>query len=235
LVVLSTRAKTFLRSQLAHCAQLSIPHLTSDDVQVVGPPLKPEIGAIGLIGPGTGLGVSGLVPALDANGEVLQYGILDGEGGHVTLGVTTDREQAVYKIYEAKYGHVSAERVLSGPGMAELYLVLQQLNGVDASLLEPAEISKRALEDNDAACLETLNLFCALLGSCAGNLALTIGAAGGVYIGGGITPKLGQFFLDSSFRERFEAKGRMRKILEKVPTFVITAPYPALIGCAKSL
>ena len=214
---------------------LSLPHLSRDDVQVVGPKIEPELAAIALIGPGTGLGVSGLVPAFDANGELIQYGILAGEGGHVTLGVTTDREMAIYKVLENKYGHVSAERVLSGPGMAELYLVLQQLDGIDAEPLKPTEISKRALQDNDAACLETLNLFCALLGSCAGNLALTLGAAGGVYIGGGIAPKLGQFFIDSAFRERFEAKGRMQAILEKMPTFVITAPYPALIGCAHTL
>ena len=214
---------------------LSLPHLSKDDVQVVGPKIEPKLGAIALIGPGTGLGVSGLVPAFDTNGEVVQYGTLEGEGGHVTLGVVTDREQAMYKVLETKYGHVSAERVLSGPGIAELYLVLRQLDGVEAEPLKPAEISKRALQDNDAPCLETLNMFCALLGSCAGNLALTIGAAGGVYIGGGITPKLGQFFIDSAFRERFEAKGRMQAILEKMPTFVITAPYPALIGCAKTL
>ena len=214
---------------------LSIPHLTGDDMQVVGPVIEPALGSIGLIGPGTGLGVSGLVPAFDADGAVMQYGVLQGEGGHVTLSVMTDREQAVYKVFERKYGHVSAERVLSGPGMAELYLVLQQLDGMKAEALKPAEISKRALDDNDPACLETLHMFCALLGSCAGNLALTVGATGGVYIGGGITPKLGQFFIDSAFRERFEAKGRMRVILEKMPTFVITAPYPALIGCAKTL
>ena len=214
---------------------LSLPHLSKDDVQVVGPKMEPALGAIALIGPGTGLGVSGLVPVFDASGEVSQYGTLEGEGGHVTLGVVTDREQAMYKVLESKYGHVSAERVLSGPGMAELYFVLQQLDGIEAEPLQPAEISKRALQDNDAPCLETLNIFCALLGSCAGNLALTIGAAGGVYIGGGIAPKLGQFFIDSAFRERFEAKGRMQTILEKMPTFVITAPYPALIGCAKKL
>ena len=214
---------------------LSLPHLSKDDVQVVGPKIEPAIGAIGLIGPGTGLGVSGLVPVFNANGELIQHGTLEGEGGHVTLGVVTDRERAIYKVLERKYGHVSAERVLSGPGMAELYLVLRQLDGVEAAPLKPAEISERALQHNDAACLETLNIFCALLGSCAGNLALTIGAAGGVYIGGGITPKLGQFFIDSAFRERFEAKGRMRAILEKMPTFVITAPFPALIGCAKTL
>ncbi len=214
---------------------LSLPHLSKDDLKVVGPTIEPKLGAIALIGPGTGLGVSGLVPVYDASGKVVQYGTLEGEGGHVTLGVVTDREQAMYKVLESKYGHVSAERVLSGPGMAELYLVLRQLDGVAAEPIEPAEISKRALQDNDAACLETLHMFCALLGSCAGNLALTIGAEGGVYIGGGITPKLGQFFIDSAFRERFEAKGRMQAMLEKMPTYVITAPYPALIGCAKSL
>ncbi|MEE9335589.1 MAG: glucokinase [Granulosicoccaceae bacterium] len=214
---------------------LSLPHLSKDDVRIVGPALKPALGAIALIGPGTGLGVSGLVPTFNASGEVIQYGTLVGEGGHVTLGVATDREQAMYKVLENKYGHVSAERVLSGPGMAELYLVLKQLDGIEAEPLMPAQISKGALQDNDAACLETLNMFCALLGSCAGNLALTVGAAGGVYIGGGITPKLGQFFIDSAFRERFEAKGRMRTMLEKMPTFVIIAPYPALIGCAKAM
>ena len=214
---------------------LSIPHLSSDDVQVVGPDLSPQSGAIALIGPGTGLGVSGLVPVYNTDGSLLRYGTLQGEGGHVTLSVVTDREQAIYNILEDRYGHVSAERVLSGPGLEELYQVLLQLDNIAPEPLLAKQISRRALQDKDARCLETLDIFCALLGSCAGNLALTLGATGGVYIGGGIPPKLGDYFLQSAFRERFESKGRMRKILSKMPTFVIQAPYPALIGCAKTL
>jgi glucokinase len=214
---------------------LSIPHLTTKDLTVIGPTMSAKPGAIALIGPGTGLGVSGLVPAYNADGSLLRYGTLQGEGGHVTLSVVTDREQAIYNVLEDKYGHVSAERVLSGPGLEELYQVLLQLDSVSPEPLLAHQISQRALQENDVRCLEALNIFCALLGSCAGNLALTLGATGGVYIGGGIPPKLGTFFLQSEFRERFESKGRMRKILSKMPTFVINAPYPALVGCAKTL
>lgn len=212
---------------------LALPALAPDELrQVGGGSPRPEH-AIGLIGPGTGLGVSGLVP--DGRGGWLP---LQGEGGHITLAGTTPREQAVLDAIGARYGHASAERAVCGQGLVDIHLALAQIDrpqAVPPTLAAP-EITAAALDGSDPSCVEALTLFCAFLGNAAGNLALTLGAKGGVYIGGGIVPRLGSWFDASPFRARFEAKGRFRAYLEEIPVYVIHAKRsPALLGAARAL
>ncbi len=208
---------------------LSVRHLPADEVRKVGGGEAVADHAIALIGPGTGLGVSGLIPC------GTHWTALQGEGGHVTLGVRTDREFDVYGVLRKRYQHVSAERFLSGPGIVNIHEALRELDSLPASSLSPADIAAAAVDRTDPVCEETIAIFCQLLGSCAGNLALTLGAEGGVYIGGGVVPKLGDLFVESAFREHFEAKGRLEAYMQKIPTFVIRSPYPALVGAAQLL
>jgi len=208
---------------------LSVPRLPAEQSLQIGVGEKRDGHTIGVIGPGTGLGVSGLVPCGDG------WTALQGEGGHVTVGVTTDRERAVRDLLAKRYQHVSAERFLSGPGLVNIATSLRQLDGLDPLDLTPADITRLGPTGEDSVCEETLAIFCRLLGSCAGNLALTLGATGGMYIGGGIAPRLGVYLENSDFRQAFEAKGRMQAYLSKVPTIVIHSPYPALFGVASLL
>ena len=145
-------------------------------------------------------------------------------------------EEAVIRVLRERFGHVSAERALSGPGLVNLYEAVCKVRGAPPAALRAADISRRAVEDSDALCVEALELFCGFLGNVAGNIALTLGALGGMYIGGGIVPRLGSWFDRSRFRERFESKGRFRAYLAAIPTYVVQASVsPALIGAARAL
>ncbi|MDB5814051.1 MAG: glucokinase [Rhodocyclales bacterium] len=208
---------------------LSLPWLGDDDRQQIGGGSARADYAIGVLGPGTGLGVSGLLPT--QNG----YVPIEGEGGHVTLAGQNDEELAVIAALTRVFPHVSAERVLSGPGIENLHSALAQVRDAQAPQLSAPQITAHATQGDDALCVDTMNMFCALLGTQAANLALTLGARGGVYIGGGIAPLLGEFFVRSPFRRRFEDKGRFSAYLADIPTWVITAPYPALLGAAAFL
>ncbi|WP_129776353.1 glucokinase [Peristeroidobacter soli] len=207
---------------------MAVRHLKGSDLDQIGGG-KPQPNApIAVIGPGTGLGVSGLIPSG-------QHWIpLQGEGGHVTLSVMNERELAVLQQLQQRFSHVSAERVISGPGLVTLYDALCGVEGVIPEVLTPPEITKRAQEGTCRLCFETVSMFCALLGTMAGNLVLTLGALGGAYIGGGIAPGLGPMFTSSRFRDRFEDKGRFTDYVSRVPTYVIRAELPALLGLASA-
>ncbi|HWJ96308.1 MAG TPA: glucokinase [Telluria sp.] len=183
---------------------------------------------LGLLGAGTGLGVSGLVPA-GAGWSALQS-----EGGHVTFSPANETEIAILRFAWREFGHVSAERLLSGSGLELIYRALAHRAGKPGALAAP-EITRRALAGECALCGDTVDAFCAMLGTVAGNLAVTLGAKGGIYIGGGIVPRLGERFDASPFRTRFEDKGRFAPYLAQVPTWVITAPYPAFTGVSAIL
>ncbi len=208
---------------------LSLPLLTLDERRAVGGGQAVAHAPIALIGPGTGLGVSGLV----WSGE--HWIPLQTEGGHVTFSPVDEREWAISRILQRRFGHVSPERLLAGPGWVDVYIALAELEGWPAEDLTPAEITRRALAGTCLHCRDVQELFCAALGTAAGNLAITLGARGGVYIGGGIVPRLGDFFDRSTFRSRFEAKGRFSTYLAAIPTWVITAANPALRGVAAAL
>jgi len=211
---------------------LALPDLPADERRQVGGATAEPGQAIALVGAGTGLGVSGLVP--DGLGGWVP---LQGEGGHVTLPAHTARERLVMDGLVRRYGHASAERVCSGQGLVDTCGLLCEADGVDAAALtHAAQVSDAALQAGHAQALEALNIFCAMLGSVAGNLALTLGARGGVYVGGGIVPRLGAWFDRSPFRERFETKGRFQPYLGALPVWVITSPQsPALLGAARAL
>ena len=208
---------------------LALPRLSPQDRLVVGGGAAVTGAPIGVLGPGSGLGVSGLVPS--GSGWIP----LNGEGGHATIAPATDRESAVLDRMRRHFDHVSAERALSGPGLVNLYNTLAGLDGVPAQGFTAAQITDLAIRDADPLCVETTRMFCAMLGTMAGNLALTLGARGGVYIGGGIVPRLGQTFVQSPFRQSFEAKGRFQAYLAAIPTLVVTHPLPAFLGCAALL
>ncbi len=208
---------------------LALPLLNPDERRAVGGGTAVANAPIGLIGPGTGLGVSGLI----WSGR--HWIPLETEGGHVTFSPVDKREWAISQILHRRFGHVSPERLLAGPGWVDVYTALAELEGWAAEALTPAEITQRALAGSCPHCMDVQEFFCAALGTAAGNLALTLGARGGVYIGGGIAPRLGEYFDHSAFRARFEAKGRFREYLATIPTWVITAANPALRGVAAAL
>lgn len=204
---------------------LAVPHLQAGDVVQVGggAPIQGE--AIAILGPGTGLGVSSLVPMHG------RWRALPGEGGHVTMAPANDREAAVLAHLRRRFAHVSAERVISGMGLVNLYESLAAIDGVDdAPMRAPHEVSEAAVGGSDPHCAEAVQMFCAMLGTVAGNHALTVGARGGVYIGGGIVPRLLDTFLQSGFRQRFDHKGRLSDFVQPIPCYVITTKLPALLG-----
>jgi len=205
---------------------LSVPRLRADDLRQVGGGAPVPAAAIALIGPGTGLGASGLIPC---GGRHVP---LQSEGGHVTYGATTRRESEVLAVIGRRYDHVSAERLISGPGLVNLYTAIAEVEGAKPEQLRPPDISARAIAGGCPLCRQALDMFCAMLGTVAGNLVLTLGARGGVYIGGGIVPKLGDYFASSPFRARFEQRGRFSTYLAAVPSYVIQARLPALRGAA---
>ncbi len=208
---------------------LALPHLTAEEITPFGNGTPNPRLPMAVIGPGTGLGVA----ACFFCGRT--WRAVAGEGGHVTASASDGFESEVLRLLRLRFDHVSAERLLSGIGLPELHGAVAQAHGAAAEALQAEDITRRALEDGDALCTATLDTFCAMLGTFAGNVALTIGARGGVFIAGGIAQKLGTFFLRSRFRERFEAKGRFRGYLEQISTALITAPYAALNGAAHGI
>ena len=214
---------------------LSLPHLDDADLRQCGGASAAPDAAMALLGAGTGLGVSGLLPI--KLGSHTHYQAISGEGGHVSLAAQNEQQAALIAVLRTRFGHASAERALSGPGLENIYQALHQLHGraLPAQIPTAAAISQAALAASDQMCVATCELFCALLGSVAGDLALSLGARGGVYIGGGIVPKLGDFFHTSGFRQSFEAKGRYADYLAAIPCHVIHAEQPALLGAAVSL
>ncbi len=212
---------------------LALPSIPSSQLVQVGGQTAQPFSPKALIGAGTGLGVSGLLPT-DADDHWVP---IAGEGGHVTLAAQNDTEYRVIELIRQRYGHVSAERVLSGQGLVDLYLALRQLHKeAPVDVAGAAEITAWALQDKDPLAMQSINMFAGFLGSVAGDLALTLGARGGVYLGGGIVPRWLGWFETSNFRARFEAKGRFKTYLQDIPVWVINAAEsPALLGAARSL
>jgi glucokinase len=211
---------------------LALPDLTPEQLRQVGGQMAVADAPKALLGAGTGLGVSGLLPNGHGGWVPVQ-----GEGGHVTLPAETVRERVLMDGLTARHGHASSERLLSGQGLLDAFEILCAADGAAVLGIDsPAAVTQAALQARHPHAVEALALFCAVLGSLAGNLALTLGARGGVYVGGGIAPRLGAALDASAFRARFEAKGRFRAFLQDIPVWVITAdPSPALLGAARAL
>ncbi|SBT10156.1 Glucokinase [Candidatus Accumulibacter aalborgensis] len=208
---------------------LSLPLLAAEDLHQVGGGKPVALAAKAVLGPGTGLGVSGV---LFNRGHWLA---LTSEGGHCSLAATDRREAEILALAWRELGHVSAERLLSGSGLPLLHRLVAEVDGRRCEPWSTAEIVARAVSGEDLQCRVVIDTFCALLGGVAGNLALTLGAQGGVYVGGGIIPRLGEVFDRSAFRARFEAKGRFASYLAAIPTYVVLSPTPALLGSAHAL
>jgi len=208
---------------------LSVPLLRPEELRQVGGGSGVSGAPYGLIGAGTGLGVSGLIPSGSA------WIPIQGEGGHTAFSPMDEREDTVLKLLRERYGHVSTERLVSGTGLINIYESLCALDHVVPQALKPEQITEAGIAGSDVLCGETLSMFCAALGTASANLVVTLGARGGVYIGGGIVPRLGDYFLHSPFRRRFEHKGRFSKYTAAVPVWVILAENPALSGLAAAL
>lgn len=183
-------------------------------------------GAISVMGPGTGLGVSIVIPAGD------DYLTISTEGGHMAFAPVTDREMALRDYLRRSLDHVSVETVLCGRGLARINDFLAETTGNGMRGLDPAEVSSAAIAGSDDTCVEAVRMFLSVLGSAAGDLALAHGALGGVYIGGGILPRLRPLLAGSDLVERFCAKGPMRTYLEKIPVYMINAEHVAMHGAA---
>ena len=207
---------------------LSLPRLNAAQLRPHSQ-LPEPYGTLAVIGPGTGLGVAGVIET------PMGWIALPGEGGHATLAAANDFESALLAHVRHTYPHASAERLLSGIGMPVLHAAVAHVNDVQSVRLTTELIVKHGLDGSDPVCAQTLDAFCAFLGSFAGNVALTLGARGGVYIGGGIVPRLGESFFQSAFRERFEAKGRFQDYLKNIPTALITDTLAALTGAAMAI
>ncbi|MBU6475641.1 MAG: glucokinase [Alphaproteobacteria bacterium] len=203
-----------------------VPLLSPEDYYQIGEGAAQKGAPVGIIGPGTGLGVAAVV--FDERGRAIP---VTTEGGHVTMCANTQREwNIIAELKREKYHHVSAERLVSGKGIVNLYQAICALDGIKPDKADPSDITKAGLDRSCPACVEALDLFADLLGTLAGNVALSLGAFGGVYIAGGIVTKLGDWFKTSRFRESFMNKGRSRDYLARIPTFVITHPYPGFVG-----
>ena len=202
----------------------SLPRLNEADLFPIGGGERVANAPAVVLGPGTGLGLACFLPRAD------ESIVISTEGGHVTLPGTSRREDAVIAHLRERFDHVSAERAVSGLGLVNLYEAIGALEGAAFPLRNGVEITDAAVNGRCGLCREALDMFCAMLGTVAGNAALTFGARGGVYIAGGIPPRITEYLAGSQFRARFEAKGRFRPYVAAISTRVIVHPEPAFIG-----
>ncbi|GBL03334.1 glucokinase [Glaciecola sp. KUL10] len=202
----------------------SLPTLNHNQVIAVGQGKAKDKGNIAVFGPGTGLGVEHLTWTSKG------WQTLDGEGGHVDFAPTDENGLIVWQYLQNKFGRASAEEVLSGRGIVNIYNALAEAKGMEKQFSDPADISENAINNSDQLCVETAQQFCRVMGSFAGNLALNLCTTGGVFIGGGIVSKLGKFFVNSDFRAYFEAKGDFKEYVKDIPTYVIDEPDHGLLG-----
>ncbi|MGC1301414.1 MAG: glucokinase [Caulobacteraceae bacterium] len=226
------RAAGFQRARVINdyeALAFGAPALTGADVHPIGdvPPPAPDQTMV-VMGAGTGFGASALCRRRD--GAL----VTAGEGGHISFAPVDELEVEILRRLAMRFGRVSIERILSGPGLLNLYQALADIADSDAPCATPAEVTAKALAGDDLA-RHAVERFCAIFGSVAGDFALAYGAKGGVYLAGGIAPQLADALDAGDFRKAFEAKGRLQPYLASIPTYVVTHPYLALIGAARAL
>lgn len=208
----------------------AVEHLDGDDLVSIGgthPGIPGE--TVGVVGAGTGLGVAALVR------DAFSSAVMVTEGGHMAFAPVDEEELSILEaLQKEKFPRVSVERVLSGPGLANIYWALSRVAGKTPEPLAPEEVSKRAVEKTDPLCVKALDRFCRIYGRFAGDMALAFGARGGIYLGGGIAPRFIDQLNAGSFREGFEEKGRFMGYVKIIPTKVIVHPYAALLGSAEA-
>ena len=209
---------------------LACPLLEPDDLRVLGPKLKPGSDCpMVVLGAGTGFGVAGL-----ARGERGDQAVAT-EGGHAAFAPFDEIETEIWKRLKVRYGRVSIERLLSGPGLFDLYRTLAEIESANIQLPDDKAVIEQATAGTDRLAGLAADRFCAILGGVAGDLALTFGARGGVFVSGGLAPRLADRLAASAFRERFEDKGRLSPYVRQIPTSLVLHPYPAIVGAAREL
>lgn len=208
---------------------MAIPMLSEQDVMQFGGTAPVKDKPVAVYGAGTGLGVAHLVH-VDK-----RWVSLPGEGGHVDFAANSEEEDLILEVLRAELGHVSAERVLSGAGLVNLYRAIVKADERVPENLKPKDVSQRALDDSCTDCRRALAMFCVIMGRFGGNLALTMGTFGGVYIAGGIVPRFLEFFKASGFRAAFEDKGRFKDYVQNIPVYLITHDKPGLLGAGAHL
>ncbi|MDY6321672.1 MAG: glucokinase [Succinivibrio sp.] len=209
---------------------MSVPVLDEKDLVKVGGGERDRRAPVAIYGAGTGLGVGHLVHVGD------KWLALPGEGGHVDMAPANSEEDEILLTLRKRFGHVSYERVLSGPGLVNIYEAISGAHGRTKSGMTPADVTGNAVSANpDPDCARTLKIFCSMMGSFGGNLALTMGTYGGVFIAGGVVPHFLDYFLKSDFRRSFEDKGRFNGLLAKVPVYVVTDKLAGLRGSGAAI
>lgn len=206
-----------------------VPYLDVDERVQIGAGLPVAGRPLSVIGPGTGLGVATI--ACHGSGHL----VVDGEGGHVGFAPGNEREMEILRLLGRRYGRVSTERILSGEGLGVLHKALAEIDSVRVDDFDARDIVGKANAGTCQRCLDSIEIFCSILGSFAGDTALTMSSQGGVYIGGGIVPRIAKLLEKSPFRQRFEDKGRMVDFIKDVPTYLITTDHAALAGAASLL
>lgn len=201
-----------------------LPDIDAAQTRLIGPDRALPGAPMAIVSPGTGLGMACVV--VGPAGRC----VVTSEGGHAALAGTNEGEDRIVAVLRRRFGRVSAERVLSGPGLANLHQAIAELDGCRSTRRTPSQVTEAAFDGSSPVCRATIDAFCAFLGAVAGDVALTFGARGGVYIGGGIVPRFVDHLARSSFREQFVSKGRMQAYLERIPTRVILHPNPAFVG-----
>src|SRR5438034_5533388 len=202
----------------------SLPNLTPEDLHPIGRRTAVPGAPLAVLGPGSGLGVACYVPSAEGGT------VLASEGGHASLPGYSQREDRVIQHLRQRFGHVSCERAISGPGLENLYAAIAAIDGQEVPQRDAPAITRTGLDGSCATSRAALDMFCAFLGTAAGDVALTYGARGGVFIAGGIAPRILAFLEGSEFRARFEDKGRMRPYLAAIPTSVIVHPDATFVG-----
>ena len=210
---------------LAH----GVNELASEDLLIIGNGFAHREKPKAILGAGTGLGVAAIMP------HNYGYEIIASEGGHVDFAPVTDLQIDVLRYLLRSYQRVSFERLLSGKGIMNIYSAISEISGDCNCFEHPSEVVRNAVDGSDQIAIQTLELFCEVMGSLAGNLALTYGAQGGVFIAGGIVPRFEKFLVNSGFRHFFENKGRLSKYLQSIPTYLVSRPDLGLVGAAKKL
>ena len=226
-----------------YAAALGIAAVGPDELVALGGDPPVPNGPVAVLGAGTGLGQAFLLWSAAEN----RYRVVPSEGGHVDLAARTPLEHGLVHYLTGKYGRVSCERVLSGKGLVDVFTFLSEepacrglIRAETAALLatpgprrDPAAtISERALAGTDPVCEMALTIFCSVLGATAGNLALMVLATGGVFVAGGIAPRILPFLQRGGFREAFDRKGRLHTLVERIPAYVVTHAQPGLLGAA---
>ena len=201
-------------------------------VQIGGQAPTPDTKA--LLGPGSGLGMAGLIP-VSVGGAEASWQVIASEGGHADLAPGSPLEAELWTILNQAHDHVCWETVLSGPGLRNVYDAMCSLWGITPEALSSEEISAQAVGGANPICHQTLDVFLGLLGTAAGNLALTLNARGGVYLGGGIVPQLVNHIADSPLRRRFEERGELSSLAKNIPLLVICDEQPGLVGASHCL